>query len=45
MKAKRKYKSDVLGMKKSQKKLKKTAGFVMDVGVSQMMISTARGLR
>ena len=36
---------DVLGMKRSRKKLKQTAGFVMDVGVAGMIIQTAKGLK
>jgi len=45
MKPKKKYKTKPLTLKKHQKKLMKTAGFVMDVGIANMMISTARGLK
>ena len=31
-------------MKKNQKRLMDTTNFMMDVGVSKMMISTAKGL-
>lgn len=34
-----------LGMKRHKKRLKQTAGLVMDVGVAGMMVSTAKGLK
>ena len=42
---KQKKQLDVFGIRRTKKKLKRTAGFVMDVGVAQMMISTAKGLK